>query len=63
MSLTITFVLPRVSVPGGTKPLLRRLMPVIGPLTLAAADATGVGLVGRVLLGSVLTSAEEALRS
>ncbi|MCW2872051.1 hypothetical protein [Actinacidiphila oryziradicis] len=63
MSLAITFVLPRVSLPGGARPLLRSLMPVAVPLLLGAAEAMGTGLLGRVILSTALTSAEEALRS
>jgi len=38
-------------------------MPVAVPLLLGAAEAMGTGLLGRVILSTALTSAEEALRS
>lgn len=63
MSLTISITIPRVTVPAGTKPLLRTLLPFAAAAVLAAADATGVGLIGRILLGTALKAAEEALDS
>jgi len=62
MSLSIVITVPRITLPADTKPVLRSLLPLAAPLLLAAADATGVGLPGRILLGTAVSAAEDALR-
>lgn len=62
--MTVSFVitLPRTSVPDDTKHLLRMLVPLAAPVVLGVADASGVGLPARLILGTVLSAAEDALR-
>ncbi|GGO82647.1 hypothetical protein [Wenjunlia tyrosinilytica] len=61
MTLTVTITLPRLTaVP--SKEFLHTAARLSAPAVMAVADAAGVGLVGRVLLSTALTAAQDAAR-
>ncbi|MCM2580046.1 hypothetical protein [Streptomyces meridianus] len=63
MSVSLVIRLPRTPLPLPSRRTLRLLFPLAAPVLVGAAEATGVGLPGRLILGAALGAAEDALNS
>ncbi|MEV6655365.1 hypothetical protein [Streptomyces sp. NPDC051219] len=62
MTLTITVTCPRLTMTPPTRQFLHTATRLAAPAAMAAAEVAGVGLLGRVLLSTVLTATEDAVR-
>ncbi|AXI80881.1 hypothetical protein [Peterkaempfera bronchialis] len=63
MSLNLVITLPRFSLTTPSRELLRSLLPLAAPALIAAAEASGVGLPGRLLLHAALGAAQDNLNA
>jgi uncharacterized membrane protein YqgA involved in biofilm formation len=61
--MTITITIPQLAVPGDLAEMARSLLPLVGPVALAVAEACGAGLLLQLGLEIGLKLAHHALQS